>query len=129
MNFIWKPMHDSLGDEVEIFTGIMQDHYCWVTGFWMDERFEGDDPVISNKKSQAFNADYYAELMYNYTIEMSSNYRGNHLLVPMGCDFSFMNARQNFQSYDNLIEYFNSNYDDVTLLYSTPQTYLDALKA
>jgi hypothetical protein len=67
--------------------------------------------------------------MYNYTIDMSSHYRGNHLLVPMGCDFSFMNARQNFQSYDNLIEYFNSNYDDVTLLYSTPQTYLDALKA
>lgn len=68
--------------------------------------------------------------MYNYTVDMSSHYRGNHLLVPMGCDFAFMDARENFKSYDNLIEYFNKKYEnDVTLLYSTPSMYLDALKA
>ena len=78
---------------------------------------------------EEFNADYYAELMYNYTIDMSTHYRGNHLLVPMGCDFTFMNARQNFLSQENLIKYFNARYDDVTLLSSTPSMYLDALKA
>ena len=92
MQFIWKPMYDSLGDEVEIFTGIMQDHYCWVGGFWMDEKFEADDPVIIDPRSESFNAGHYAELMYNYTVHMSEHYRGNHLLVPMGCDFTFMNA-------------------------------------
>ena len=95
----------------------------------MDEKFEANDPVISDTTLETFNADYYAELMYNYTIEMSAHYRGSHLLVPMGGDFAFMNARQNFRSHDNLIEYFNSHYDDVTLLYSTPGMYVDALKA
>jgi hypothetical protein len=47
----------------------------------------------------------------------------------MGCDFTFMNAREDFESNDNLIKYFNSHYDDVTLLYSTPTMFLDSLKA
>ena len=133
MQFVWKPMYDSLGKDVEIFTSIMQDHYCWPDGFWMDDRYNWntnvDDPVVSDSTLQSFNADYKAEVMYNYTIDMSAHYRGNHLLVPMGCDFTFMNARENFLSYDNLIDYFNKNYDDVTLLYSTPGMFLDAIKS
>ena len=48
MNYIWRPMSDSLGESVEIFTGAMRDHYCWIPGFWMDEKFDGDDPVVSD---------------------------------------------------------------------------------
>ena len=47
---------------------------------------------------------------------MIPGYRGNHMLIPMGCDFAFGNARMNFKS------------TDVTLIYSTPGMYLDALK-
>lgn len=47
----------------------------------------------------------------------------------MGCDFAFGNARMNFKSYDALIKYFNSVYTDMTMFYSTPSMYLDALKA
>jgi hypothetical protein len=35
----------------------MQDHYCWPDGFWYDERFMGDDPVVSNEGLTTFNAD------------------------------------------------------------------------
>jgi hypothetical protein len=128
MNYIWKPMSDSLGESVEIFTGAMRDHYCWIPGFWMDEKFDGDDPVVSDETRSTFNADYKTQLMYDYVQEMIPGYRGNHMLIPMGCDFSFGNARMNFKSTDNLIEYFNSHTEDVTLLYSTPGMYLDALK-
>lgn len=60
---------------------------------------------------------------------MKDHYRGNHLLIPMGCDFTFANAQINFLSMDRLIEYFNAHVDNVTLLYSTPGQYLDALIA
>ena len=47
----------------------------------------------------------------------------------MGCDFTFGNAKLNFESHDRLIEYFNSIYPNATIFYSTPSDYLDALIA
>lgn len=58
---------------------------------------------------------------------LKSHYRGHHLLITMGCDFTYGNAHWNFKSLDALIKAFNSRYDNVTLIYSTPNTYLDAL--
>lgn len=55
--------------------------------------------------------------------------RGNHVMIPMGGDFAYANALMNFQSMDKLINYFNSHYNDVTLLYSTPGQFLDSLIA
>lgn len=49
MNYVWRPMKDSLGRNVEIFTGAMRDHYCWIPGFWMDEKFMGDDLVENDE--------------------------------------------------------------------------------
>lgn len=61
---------------------------------------------------------------------MADNYLGNHMLIPMGCDFSFANARLNFENTDKLIEHFNKhNTANMTLFYSTPGKYLDALHA
>lgn len=50
-------------------------------------------------------------------------------MVTMGCDFTYQNARMNFLSVDRLIEYMNAHMQNVTLFYSTPGMYLDALKA
>ena len=65
--------------------------------------------------------------MQAYVYHMKDHYRGNHLLIPMGCDFSYANAHLNFISMDHLIEYFNNHTENITLLYSTPGMYLDAL--
>jgi lysosomal alpha-mannosidase len=68
--------------------------------------------------------------MYNYAkFQMAPHYRGNHVLIPMGCDFSYSNARMTFHSTDRLIEYFNSHITDATIMYSTPSEYLSALKS
>lgn len=45
----------------------------------------------------------------------------------MGDDFNFMNAKMYFDSMDKLITHFNAKYPDITLLYSTPSDYIDAL--
>jgi hypothetical protein len=59
---------------------------------------------------------------------MSENYRGNQLMIPMGCDFTYANARQGFENMERLIEYFNANNEhNITLGYSTPGQYLDSL--
>ena len=33
LQFVWKPMHESLGDSVEIFTHLLEDHYNWPSFF------------------------------------------------------------------------------------------------
>jgi alpha-mannosidase len=50
------------------------------------------------------------------------------MMIPWGDDFTYSNAKMTYTSIDSLIEYFNDNYDDMTLLYSTPSTYIKALK-
>ena len=67
--------------------------------------------------------------MFNYIIHYSDHYLGNHIMIPMGCDFTYSNAALNFRSMDRLIEAFNSKVENITLLYSTPGQYLDSLIA
>ena len=61
-------------------------------------------------------------------------YNGDNLLMTQGCDISYLfdftyaNARQNFISLDRFIRYFNDHVDNVTVKYSTPGIYLDAIK-
>ena len=59
---------------------------------------------------------------------MSKHYRGSNLFIPWGSDFAYGNAQLTYDSLNNLITYFNDHYDDMTLLYSTPSQYIDALK-
>lgn len=130
MNFLWRPFAEHFGNQKEIFTGAMRDHYCWPQGFWYDERFWNDEPFVVNKKMDTFNADQKVKDFQKYLNEMADDYLGNHMLVPFGCDFSFANARLNFEQMDRLIEYFNEhNTANITLMYSTPGEYLDSLHA
>lgn len=107
----------------------MQDHYCWPPGFSVDERFNGDDPFITDKSFTTFNADQKTETFRDYIRGMYENYRGNHLMIPFGCDFSYANAWTGFKNMDRLIEYFNAypGNENITLMYSTPGMYLEAL--
>ena len=55
--------------------------------------FDNDDPFVSNKKSDMFNADEKTQQFIDYILDEHENYRGNHLMVPSGCDFSHSNAK------------------------------------
>jgi hypothetical protein len=57
MQWIWRPFFEHLGRRAEIFTGTMQDHYCWPDGFSYDEKWDGDEPVVVNPELETFNAD------------------------------------------------------------------------
>jgi len=52
------------------------------------------------------------------------------MLVTMGDDFRFQNAKMYFRSSDAMIKYFNENEgakSNIELIYSTPSMYIDAL--
>mmetsp|Transcript_7739 Transcript_7739/g.12986 ORF Transcript_7739/g.12986 Transcript_7739/m.12986 type:complete len:313 (+) Transcript_7739:581-1519(+) len=128
MNFLWRPFSEHFGKEKQIFTSTMRDHYCWIGGFTYDERFDNDDPMVDDKTSDVDNADQKMGQFFQYVSDMEQDYRGNHMLIPFGCDFTFANARLNFEQMDLIIKYINKHNDqNVTLLYSTPQEYIDAL--
>ena len=58
---------------------------------------------------------------------MAEHYKTNHLFVPFGDDFNFMDAKRNFINIDRIISYMNYRYKDVNLFYSTPYDYIDAV--
>jgi hypothetical protein len=74
----------------------MYNHYCYPDGFWYDDRFYGDDPVVTDDELQTFNADEKIGYMLDAIQHERDHYLGNHILIPMGCDFTFANARLSF---------------------------------
>jgi len=67
----------------------MYDHYCWFPGYWWDDRFYGDSPVVDNEELETFNADWKSDLLLARVYEMLDVYQGDHILLTMGCDFTF----------------------------------------
>lgn len=63
---------------------------------WHDERFDNDDPVVINPNLDTYNAPDKAQKLLDYINELADAYRGNHVMIPFGCDFTFANARMNF---------------------------------
>jgi hypothetical protein len=128
MNFLWRPFSKHFGNQKQIFTSVMRDHYCWPKGFTYDERFGDDDPFVTNRKLDTFDADNKTMMLQKYINEMAGDYLGNQMFIPFGCDFTFANARLNFDQMDKLIAYFNEhNTANITLMYSTPGAYIDSL--
>jgi len=62
-------------------------------------------------------------------VDLSDHFRENHILIPWGCDSSWMNAHSNYQETENLINYIASNFQaqNITVVQSTPSEYLRAI--
>lgn len=129
MEWIWRPMFNHLGKKGQIFAHTMVDFYCPPNYFGFDQRDDTDNDTafIDNPEFDTFNADWKTEAFMEVINEYISIYRTNHILIPMGCDFHFANAHQNYKSMDKMIRYINNKHPNVTLMYSTPSEYLDAV--
>lgn len=106
----------------------MPDHYHQPEDFRYDENNFNTDPVVTNKNWDDFNADTKMESLRSYILDDATHFKTNRLMMPWGDDFWFSNAHLTFDNLHNTIEYFNAKYDDITLLYSTPSEYINALK-
>jgi hypothetical protein len=128
MEWLWRPFNESLGSRAEIFTHMMYQHYSSPAGFSFNE-FSTDSPIIDDERMENNNVEERTAALYDYLTHMADHYRTDHLLVPFGDDFNYLNAQKIFLNVDKLIKNFNERYDDVELFYSTPNQYLDAVHA
>ena len=55
-------------------------------------------------------------------------YRTNHIMIPMGGDFTFAAALAHFKNLDKLLKYVNAD-GRLNVFYSTPSAYLEAIHA
>ena len=128
LEFLWQPMHDTLGKDAEILAHVLNDHYSAPPGFDFDFLGPAEDnfTLDGNDTAKFIKADE----LYNYIIDMKGHYRSQkNLFLTMGDDFRFQNASMYFSQSDELIKYFNTHFKDkhVQLVYSTPSMYVDAL--
>lgn len=128
MEWVWRPFYDHLGKRTQIFTHTLFNHYSAPPGFCFDTNCD-DDPFVTDPNLETYNAPEKGLEFFAWIQHMSLHYKTNHLFITMGDDFNYQNARQNFKSVDALIDYVNAEYTNVTLMYSTPSNYIDAISA
>ena len=65
----------------------------------------------------------------NYIQTDSNKRKGSHILVPMGCDFAYQNAREEFAALQEMVDYINThNTANINLIFSTPSDYVKAVE-
>ncbi|GAA50094.1 lysosomal alpha-mannosidase [Clonorchis sinensis] len=116
LQFLWDT-REHIGTRArQLFTHIFSGTYCYPKDFNFDERgifiSEGANEVA-----------VFTKILE----EIEEAYETNHLLLPMGCDFSYRQAKITFRNVDSLIQLLNGlslgPYKQMNLFYSTPACY------
>nr|AYV99640.1 venom polypeptide [Dolopus genitalis] len=125
---IWHAS-ESLGETSDIFTGVLYNHYSAPPGFCFDILCN-DEPIIDGKNSTENNVAERINKFLLYLDNMSTYYRTNNLMIPMGDDFTYQDANVWYKNLDKLIRYGNDKQkygSIVNIFYSTPSCYLKSL--
>jgi hypothetical protein len=67
MEFVWRPMFDSLGDSVQIFSSALYAMYWAPPNFGFDT-LDTDDPFIVDQKLTTYNAPAKAQEFHEWII-------------------------------------------------------------
>uniref|UniRef100_A0A914C8W2 alpha-mannosidase n=1 Tax=Acrobeloides nanus TaxID=290746 RepID=A0A914C8W2_9BILA len=128
LEFIWNASDDL---KTNILTGIF---YLWgygpPPGFCYDALCN-DEPIIDNIALEGYNIDERVDQFLKYVKEKASHQKHNNVMILMGGDFTFSNANMWYTNLDKLIRAANSKSKEtkITLTYSTPTCYVQALNA
>jgi hypothetical protein len=126
MEWVWRPMWESLGESAQIFTHALYHHYSAPPGFDFDT-LSDDEPFIVDQNLETYNAPERTADLHNFILHQDEHYVGNNMFITMGDDFRFQNAHKYFSSSDNMINYWNANMlesTNIELIYSTPSQYI-----
>jgi hypothetical protein len=128
MEFVWRPNANEFGTETQIFTHALYWEYASPPGFDFDV-INSESPWISDPTSPDFNGNAEADKLMAHLDERAEHYLTDDLMVLFGEDFEYMNAFQNYENLDNMIEYMNKYHGDKYFFrYSTPSDYIDAIQ-
>jgi len=124
MEFVWRAS-PSLGQSAQVFTGAFQNgNYGPPNGFCFDA-FCGDAPMISDPSFIDNNIDLRVQQFLDQINYQASFTRGVNLMITMGSDFQYENAREWYENLDVLIAAVNKD-GRVQAQYSTPSKYVEA---
>ncbi|PSN38672.1 hypothetical protein C0J52_08892 [Blattella germanica] len=112
--------------EADLFTSVLYNHYSAPPGFCFDMLCDDSD-IIDDHTSGRYNADEMVSDFVSYAKDQADRYTSNHILVPMGDDFNYQEAKRYFENLDRLVRNTNEMRQDVHVLYSTPSCYLKAV--
>jgi hypothetical protein len=74
----------------------MSDGYSAPPPLAWDPSYEQYNPFITDQRLTSYNAESLMPVTKAYIEMRYENYRGNHLMIPMGTDFAFTNAKSIF---------------------------------
>ncbi|CAH8681277.1 unnamed protein product [Schistosoma rodhaini] len=113
-----------------LFTSMFHDSYCYPESFCFDDKCL-DEPIKDDPNLEGYNVKSRVDDFLNYVNLISRAFKTNHIMILMGCDFTYENANMNYKNMDKLIAYVNQrqklNNSQVNLLYSTPACYTKAV--
>lgn len=107
LEFFWRNPYSNLS----IFAHVLDSHYSTpvILGFTTEE------------KAKSFADTCHKRIVW---------YKTEHLLIPFGNDFHFQNAPSDFKEMDEILQYIGehqSDFDNLTVKYSTLSEYIDAV--
>src|SRR5271170_7295018 len=107
MEMIWKANDDAeKNEDGSIFAGTLWKHYYPPDGLCFDSRC-GDDPVMDDPRLEEYNLVKKATTLMNWIRDQLDSYQTRHLMLTIGGDFMFSNARRWYKNYDKLIKFVN----------------------
>ncbi|KAJ8915809.1 hypothetical protein NQ315_004621 [Exocentrus adspersus] len=124
LNFAWQGSANL--DTNFVFGGIFPNEaYGAPPGFCWDYTCN-DPPVYVDPESPEYNLDEMTQNFTNIMKTYAQYYPSNHILIPMGGDFTFEAAEKNYINMDRFIMAMRDN-SEVNVLYSTPSCYIKAV--
>ncbi|VDP14162.1 unnamed protein product [Echinostoma caproni] len=129
LEVLWETSVEPDPQSRGLFTSMFYDSYCHPATFCFDDKCN-DEPMIDDPDMPEYNIPKRVREFLAHVNTVRRAFATNHIMVLMGCDFTYENAHVNFKNIDKLIRYVNQvqkNGSDVNLLYSTPQCYTKAV--
>ncbi|KAG5887528.1 hypothetical protein JTB14_022140 [Gonioctena quinquepunctata] len=123
LDFIWQASPNI--DDSGIFYNVMMNHYGAPSGFCFDIMCP-DEPVNDNPDSFDYNAPQKKKEFEAVLEDFANQSTTNNILIPMGGDFTYELALEQFINMDKLIKLFEDD-EKYNVFYSTPSCYIQAV--
>jgi hypothetical protein len=96
LEWVWRPYSDSLGNQTQIFTHVLYNHYSSPDNLDFDVIDGNMHPWINDKNSEDFSAETLAGVLIPQLEDRAKHYLTTDIMLLFGGDFEYMNAAYNY---------------------------------